>query len=120
MIAYVYHVIFIILGFILMEDHPFVMMGIAAGAGLIYWIYWIAVSRRSYMPWIIFLHFVIGTAVEAVLNWFSIIPNDGGELPGAGQFLYIALIVLQTVALMAINGAMNIIYVCIRQKKDTP
>lgn len=103
MIAYAYHAIFIFLAFLLMNHYYDAMFLITFIAEAIYFIYWIAVNRKTYMPWIVYLHFLIGAIVELVLHWRGIIPGDGGFLPGLAQFCYIWVLVIYVVMLGVAN-----------------
>ncbi|MCH5255905.1 MAG: hypothetical protein J1D87_01380 [Lachnospiraceae bacterium] len=91
-IAYLYHAFFILLGFILMMDAPDALLTIAIVADILYLVYWIVLNRRSHMPWIVYLHFVIGSAVEIILNWFGIIPADGWMMSDMGQAIYLLFV----------------------------
>lgn len=102
-IAYVYHVFFILLGFLLMHSEYNVLQNVFIIAGIIYFIYWIVINRKGYMPWIVYLHFAIGTVIELILNWYGIIPRDGGFLPGLAQLVYIFLLLLHVAALGIAN-----------------
>lgn len=102
-IAYVYHVFFILLGFLLMHSEYNVLQNVFIIAGIIYFIYWIVINRKGYMPWIVYLHFAIGTVIELILNWYGIIPRDGGFLPRLAQLVYIFLLLLHVAALGIAN-----------------
>ena len=102
-IAYVYHVLFILLGFLLMNSEYNVLQVIFIVTGIIYFIYWIIINRKGYMPWIIYLHFAIGTVIELILNWYGIIPGDGGFFPGLAQLVYIFLLLFHVAALGIAN-----------------
>ena len=104
-IAYAYHVLFILLGFLLMQSEYNVLQIISIIAGIIYFIYWIVLNRKGYMPWIVYLHFAIGTGIELILNWCGIIPRDGGFFPGLAQLVYIFLLLVH----VAVLGIMNLI-----------
>ena len=71
--------------------------------GIIYFIYWIIVNRKGYMPWIVYLHFAIGTVIELILNWYGIISGDGGFFPGLTQLVYIFLLLFHVAALGIAN-----------------
>ena len=102
-IAYAYHVLFILLGFLLMQSEYDVLQIISIVAGIIYLIYWIVLNRKGYMPWIVYLHFAIGTVIELILNWSGIIPRDGGFFPGLAQLVYIFLLLVHVTALGIVN-----------------
>ena len=102
-IAYVYHAIFILLGFLLMQGYYDALLIISFSADILYLIYWIVLNRKGHMAWIVYLNFVIGTVIEIILNRFGIIPGDGGFFPGLAQFFYIFLLLFHAVALGIAN-----------------
>ena len=102
-IAYVYHMIFILLGFLLMQSSYDALLVISAIAGIFYLIYWIVLNRKSHMEWIVYLNFVIGTVIELLLNGFGIIPRDGGWFSGLAQLFYMFLLVIHVAALGIAN-----------------
>lgn len=102
-IAYSYHVLFVLLSFLLMQSEYNVLHNISIIVGIIYFIYWIVINRKGYMPWIVYLHFAIGTVIELILNWYGIIPRDGGFFPGLAQLVYIFLLLFHVAALGIAN-----------------
>ena len=75
-------------------------------ADILYLIYWIVLNRKGHMAWIVYLNFVIGTVIEISLNWFGIIPEDGGMFfPGLAQFFYIVILLIHA----ALLGIANLI-----------
>lgn len=104
-IAYVYHAIFILLGFLLMQNYCDAMLSSFVIVGILYWIYWIVLNRKGHMAWIVYLNFVIGTVIELLLNGFGIIPEDGGFLPGLAQLCYMYLLVIH----IAVLGITNLL-----------
>ena len=104
-IAYAYHAIFILLGFLLMQYYNNAMLSSFVIAGILYWIYWIVLNRKGHMAWIVYLNFVIGAVIELLLNGFGIIPEDGGFFSGLAQFFYMIMLVIQ----VAVLGITNLI-----------
>lgn len=102
-VAYVYHLIFILLGFLLMQNSYNTLQVISIIAGILYLIYWIVLNRKCHMAWIVYLNFVIGTVIELLLNVFGIIPEDTGLFPGLAQLFYIFLLLIQVAALGIVN-----------------
>lgn len=117
-VAYAYHVIFILLGFLLMQGEYDVLQIISIVAGISYFIYWIVLNRKGYMPWIVYMHFAIGTVVELILNIFGIIPRDGGFFPGLAQFVYIFLLLVHVTALGIANLILWLIDKSRRKKQE--
>ena len=86
-------------------------------AGIIYLLYWIISNIKSYMPWIVYLHFSIGAIIQIILNNCGFIPEDAGFFPGLGQFFYWLLVA----ALVLLIGLANMILFIIdkhRKKKQ--
>lgn len=105
-VAYVYHAIFILLGFLLMQNYYDALLLIAVIADILYLIYWIVLNRKGHMAWIVYRNFMIGTVIEILLNKFEIIPPDGGMFfPGLSQLLYIYLLLFH----VAILGIANLV-----------
>lgn len=103
-VAYVYHAIFILLSFFMMESDYNALQIIACIAGILYLIYWIVFNRKGHMAWIVYLNFGIGTVIEISLNWFGIIPADGGMFfPGLAQFFYIVILLIHAALLGIAN-----------------
>lgn len=102
-VTYVYHALFILLGFLLMQSSYNTLQVISIIAGILYLIYWIVLNRKGYMAWIVYLNFVIGTVIELLLNGFGIIPEDGGLFPGLAQMFYMFLLLIHVAALGIAN-----------------
>ncbi len=89
LIAYIFHLVPIILGFTAGRDR-FHFMGFCAIAGTIaYIIYWCIANRKQFFSWAVFVHFLIGAAVQIILNAAEIIEPDSGMFSGLGQYFYI-------------------------------
>lgn len=114
-IAYIFHAVFIIMSFILMPGDCNILQTAFLVTGLLYLIYWIVYNRKGYMPWIVYLHFLIGAAAQLMLNLFGVIPEDGGYFAGLGQFFYIVIVVIHAVLL----GAANLILYVIDRKRSS-
>ena len=102
-IAYAYHAIFILLGFLLMQGSYDVLQTMSVIVGILYWIYWIVLNRKGHMAWIVYLNFVIGTVMELLFNGFGIIPGDGGLFPGLAQLFYMFLLLIHVASLGIAN-----------------
>lgn len=101
-VAYLYHAIFVLLAFLLMQNDYNVLLIISIIADILYLIYWIVLNRKGHMAWIVYLHFGIGTVMELILNFF-VIPNDGGWFPGIAQLFYMFLLLYHVAALGIAN-----------------
>ena len=102
-VAYVYHAIFVLLGFLLMQSSYNALLIISVIAGILYLIYWIVLNRKGHMAWIVYLNFVIGTVIELLLNVLGIIPRDGGWFSGLAQLFYMFLLLIHVATLGIAN-----------------
>lgn len=112
-IAYAFHVVFIVMSFLLMQDYYDTLQIIFCILGSIYLICWIIGNRKNYMPWSVYVHFTVGTIVQILLHASGVIPKDGGWFSGLGQLLYIIFLVGHTLLL----GLFNLIPYIIAKKK---
>ncbi|MCH5250531.1 MAG: hypothetical protein J1E98_11385 [Lachnospiraceae bacterium] len=103
-IAYLYHAFFILLGFMLMQEYIDGLLTTAVISDIVYVLYWIIfnINRERYMPWVVYMHFVIGSAIEVMLNWFGIIPEDNAPFV-PGQLLYILLLLIHAALIGIVN-----------------
>lgn len=102
--VYLYHAFFILLGFMLMQQYIDGLLTTAVIADIVYVLYWFIfnINRERHMPWIVYLHFVIGSAIEIILNWSGIIPEDNA-LFVPGQLFYILLLLIHAALIGIIN-----------------
>ena len=115
--AYLYHVIFIALGYLLMKDYPVTILYIFFPVSILYMIYWIVLNRKGYMPWSVYLNFSIGTFIEMIF-YGRLPPRIPGTLAVFDNFIFWMFIVIFTVVL----GIANLILWLIdklRHKKRT-
>lgn len=112
--SYLFHIVLICLGFFLLEDYCDAFLYTAAVLFLAYLIFCIVLNRKSYIPRILFLHHVVGFAIEAILHLTKIIPPDSGFFRGFGQFIYLCSLP-PYLALLAIS---NLILFLIFKKQD--
>ncbi|MBQ8548275.1 MAG: hypothetical protein IJ427_07215 [Lachnospiraceae bacterium] len=88
-IAYMFHAVLIVLGFFVLHEAADGFLVTAGILSFVYLIFYIIVNRKKYIPWILLLHHLIGSAVQILLHYFEIIPSDGGMFfGGIGQFIY--------------------------------
>lgn len=105
LLSFVFHAVFIVMSYFMMQS-DFGNLQIAfIIAGIIYLLYWIISNIKSYMPWIVYLHFSIGAIIQIILNNCGFIPEDAGFLPGLGQLFYCVLVA----ALVLLLGLANLI-----------
>lgn len=106
-VALAYHVLFIGLAAVLMSENCVILLDIALAADAIYLIYWIVGRIKTYMPWIVYIAFTVGGAIEVVLNFLEIIPldNKGGWFAGIGQYLYEMMVIAFVILLGVVNLA---------------
>ena len=89
LIVYAFHVVFIVMSFLMMQHYYDGLQIVFWVLGSIYLIYWIISNRKTYMPWSVYVHFVVGSLVQILLNNSGIILKDSGWFSGLGQFFYI-------------------------------
>lgn len=92
-IAAVFHLILIAMGFLPMRDRFDLMSVVLLGGTVIYIIYWCIVNRKQFLSWLVFLTFLLGSVLQIVLNYAAIIPTDTGLFSGFGQFFYTVYVV---------------------------
>lgn len=112
-IAYIFNIILIVMSFAMMEQEYNQLQIAFIVLGVLYLIYWLVCNRKSYIPWMVYLHFGIGAVVQILLNSFGVVPEDGGFFPGLGQFFYVVLVVIHAVLV----GIMNLILFLINKKR---
>ena len=112
-IAYIFHLVPIILGFTAGRDR-FHFMGFCSIFGTIaYIIYWCRANRKQFLSWAVFVHFLIGAAAQILLNHSEIIRPDGGMFPGLGQYFYIIYVAVSA----GLVGITNLILWLIDRKR---
>ena len=87
-IAAVFHLILIAMGFLPMRDRFDIMSVVLLSGTVIYIIYWCIVNRKQFLSWLVFLTFLLGAVLQIKLNFAEIIPTDTGLFSGFGQFFY--------------------------------
>ena len=102
-IAYVFHLIFIILGFLLLHGDSHKMAACAAAGGLIYLIYFSKRYNKGYMPLVVYLNFIVGSAAEVILNLKGVIPTGVSYLGGLDTFLHVVFVTGFTILLGVLN-----------------
>ena len=115
LIVYAFHVVFIVMSFLMMQHYYDGLQIVFWVLGSIYLIYWIISNRETYMPWSVYVHFVVGSLVQILLNNSGIILKDSGWFSGLGQFFYIIFLIGHTLLLGLAN---LILYVIAKRKKS--
>lgn len=118
MIAYLFHAVFILLEFLLMEKECILLLNGFIIAAVIYWIYWIWHNRKGYMPWIVFLNLFAVSVFNTILNWAEIIPADDGYFSGLGRWLFGYFPLCHAVLIGLTNFVLWLIDKKIRQKRQ--
>ena len=113
LIAYIFNIMFIVMSLLMMRSYYDSLQITFIVLGVFYIIYWIICSRKSYMPWSVYLNFLAGVLAQVLLNRFGIIPEDSGLFSGLGQFFY----VLFVIAHATIVGVVNLILFVIAKRK---
>lgn len=86
--VYLFHLILIGVGFFLLHQRTDAFLVTVCIIYGVYLIFYIVANCKTYIPWILLLHHLIGSVVQILLNYFEIIPPDGGFWGGIGQFVY--------------------------------
>lgn len=114
LMAYAFHVVFIVISFLMMQHYYDRLQTIFCVLGSIYLIYWIIGNRKNYMSWSVYVHFTVGTLVQILLNSSGVIPEDSDWFSGLGQLIYVIFLVGHTLLL----GLVNLILYVIAKKKN--
>ncbi len=114
LIAYAFHVVSIVMSFLMMRHYYDRLQTIFCVLGSMYLFYWLIDNRKNYMPWSVYVHFTVGTLVQILLNSSGVIPKDSGWFSGLGQLLYVIFLVGHTLLL----GFVNLILFVIAKKKN--
>ena len=101
-IAYAFHAIIILLDFLLMSDYQDGLIFTVMALDVVYLIYWIVLNRKSHMPRLVYLNFVIGSGVEAALYWWGLTSTDHRPFNGDLEQLFLIIILAVHAALLGI------------------
>ena len=116
-IAYVFHAVIILLDFLLMRNRPGTLLLLVMALDIGYLIYWIVLNRKTYMPWLVFLNFLIGSGVEAALYWWGLTSTD--QRPFYGQWEPMTLIIFLIIHALLLGIANFVLWLLeIRRKKQ--
>ena len=113
LIAYIFNIMFIVMSLLMMRSYYDSLQIAFIVLGVFYIIYWIICSRKSYMPWSVYLNFLAGVLAQVLLNRFGIIPEDSGLFSGLGQFFYVLFVIAHAM----IVGVVNLILFVIAKRK---
>ena len=99
------HLVMIVPALLLMQDHGDVYLGIGCAVWGIYLIAFICINRKSWMPWLSMLVFMLGTVLELALHWFGIIPAERSDFFAGGwnQVLYFFGLIAYSFVLVLLN-----------------
>ena len=111
--AYLFHIILIVMSYVMMRSYYDTLQIIFLVLGILYLIYWIVCNRKSYMPWSVYFHFGVGALIQILLNECGIIPEDGGWFSGLGQFFYVIFVIVHAVVI----GLTNLVLYGIAKRK---
>lgn len=108
-IAYAFHAIIIALDFQLMHHYPDGLMFTVMALDIVYLIYWIVLNRKSHMPWLVYLNFLIGSGVEAALYWWGLTSTD--YRPFKGGLVQLTLIIFLALHALLLGIANIVLWV---------
>lgn len=115
-IAYVFHTIIIVLDFLLMSDYQDGLMFTVMALDIAYLIYWIVMYRKSHMPWLVYLNFLIGSGIEAALYWWGLTSTD--HRPFQGGLVQLTLIIFLVLHALLLGIANLVLWIIeIRRRK---
>ena len=118
--VYLFHAVLICIGFFILQaraDAFFITVSILFGA---YLIFYIVTNRKTYIPWILLLHHLIGSAVQFLLHFFEVLPSDySWPLGGIGQFIYALFVVPGYFALLLLTHLVLFVIYKIRTKLNS-
>ena len=99
------HALMIVLAFFMMERESDVYVFIGLAVWGIYLIAFICINRKSWMPWLSMLVFMLGTVLELALHWFGIIPAERSDFFAGGwnQVLYFFGLIAYSFVLVLLN-----------------
>lgn len=108
--SYLFHIVLICLGFFLLHERVdafLVTVGIIYGA---YLLFYVIANWKTYIPWVLLLHHLIGSAIQFLLHYFEIIPPDSGFISGLGQLIYLFAIPAYWALLLLTHAILYLIY----------
>ena len=99
------HALMIVLAFFMMERESDVYVFIGLAVWGIYLIAFICINRKSWMPWLSMLVFMLGTVLELALHWFGVIPAERSDFFAGGwnQVLYFFGLIAYSFVLVLLN-----------------
>ena len=99
------HALMIVLAFFMMERESDVYVFIGLAVWGIYLIAFICINRKSWMPWLSMLVFMLGTVLELALHWFGIIPAERSDFFAGGwhQVFYFFGLIAYSFVLVLLN-----------------
>lgn len=121
-IAIMYHIILFVSEMCLIRHYVDSLISCEVIFGIAYFLYWIISCRKSYMPWLVYVSFVIGTCIEFLLNGTYLI-SGYGIFGALGQWIYVWLLGIQAALLAVVNLLMWVIWKirtrnCVRQENN--
>jgi len=118
--VYLFHLILISISFFLLHERADAFLVTVCVLYGVYLIFYIVANCKSYIPWILLLHHFIGSVVQIILNYFEIIPPDGGFLSGIGQAVYAFFFVPGYFAILLLTHLGLLAIYKIRTSNTTP
>lgn len=100
--AYSFHVISIVLTATLVGDYGDALLIISGILNIMLIVIWTVINIKREVPWMVYVHFVIGTAAEIFLNAGGVIGGRTGL--DLAQFFYICEIIAVTLILGVIRS----------------
>ena len=114
-IAYAFHAVIILLDFQLMHHYPDGLMFTVMALEIAYLIYWIVLNRKSYMPWLVYLNFLVGSGGEAELYWWGLTSFD--HKPFDGGLVQLTLIIFLALHALLLGIANLVLWVIEKRRR---
>lgn len=116
-VVYLYHLIFIVMTIMLIEDYGDALMTISLFCNAVFVFIWTAIEIKRGIPRSVWFHFAAGTVMEVILNVYLYgvrIEVPSGTFADLVQFFYVCEIVAVAFAL----GILNLIVRFARRRGD--
>lgn len=109
-LCYLFHAVLIILGFFLLQEYFDTFLSTVCILYALYLVVCVVTNRKSYMPWILLLHHVIGFGIDFLLHLTGAIRPDLGFFAGLGEMFYFLSIPVYLGFLALTNSILFVIY----------
>lgn len=88
LLCYLFHAVLILLGFFLLQEYFDAFLTTVLVLYVAYLVFCVIANRKSYMPWVLLLHHVIGFGIDFLLHLTGAIRPDLGFFAGLGEMFF--------------------------------